>query len=384
MSIDRKQALLMQCMLGSNLKVKKRDKDKILVTCNIATRQGHQYLWGAEKYCMKICHQLAKKYEVHLFQQAENFLNCNDIIVHPHIYNFFSRSKLLEVAFKASMVQPRCILCNAGTGSQALFWTIVAKIIDVPIIMFLHNEPTFIKDTISPEWGMYYVRGQTIMKDKDMLYDFVLDYCDELAFLLPQYIDSKYKDKTYVYLNCIDIPNNVDVESDRKNLLYVGRINTDVKRTQILLDWVKNTEYACKVCGYNYQEDGYLDMNQYQKYKNINFLGYHKNMDNIYRESNVLVIPSLYEGLPTVALEALSYGIPIVGFKECKSMNDIIQDGYNGWLVDNNFSDVMEKVMSIKDMRQIRKNCLNESKKYDINNIMKTIFKSIEDVKCED
>ena len=35
-------------------------------------------------------------------------------------------------------------------------------------------------------------------------------------------------------------------------------------------------------------------------------------------------------------------------------------------------------------MRQIRKNCLNESKKYDINNIMKTIFKSIEDVKCED
>ena len=82
--------------------------------------------------------------------------------------------------------------------------------------------------------------------------------------------------------------------------------------------------------------------------------------------------------------EALSYGIPIVGFKECKSMNDIIQDGYNGWLVDNNFSDVMEKVMSIKDMRQIRKNCLNESKKYDINNIMKTIFKSIEDVKCED
>ena len=187
-----------------------------------------------------------------------------------------------------------------------------------------------------------------------------------------------------MYLNCIDIPNNVDVESDRKNLLYVGRINTDVKRTQILLDWVKNTEYACKVCGYNYQEDGYLDMNQYQKYKNINFLGYHKNMDNIYRESNVLVIPSLYEGLPTVALEALSYGIPIVGFKECKSMNDIIQDGYNGWLVDNNFSDVMEKVMSIKDMRQIRKNCLNESKKYDINNIMKTIFKSIEDVKCED
>ena len=95
-----------------------------------------------------------------------------------------------------------------------------------------------------------------------------------------------------------------------------------------------------------------------------------------------MVVPSKYEGLPTVIIEALSYGVPIVGFKECKVMNYLIKDGYNGWLIDNNFDENMDKIMKI-NKSNMRQNCLDEAKKYDINNIMKKINECIESVDDE-
>ncbi len=32
----------------------------------------------------------------------------------------------------------------------------------------------------------------------------------------------------------------------------------------------------------------------------------------LYRESDVFVLPTLFEGMPTVALEAMSYGLPVI------------------------------------------------------------------------
>jgi glycosyltransferase involved in cell wall biosynthesis len=42
------------------------------------------------------------------------------------------------------------------------------------------------------------------------------------------------------------------------------------------------------------------------------FTGFRKDMENIYSDLNLLVIPSLNEGLPTVLIEALCAGVPVV------------------------------------------------------------------------
>lgn len=365
---------LSQFILGSNCKVQTRNEDTILVTCNIVSREDKDYLWGAEKYAIKICKALSNKYKVHLFQHAKDFLNLNNVTVHTNIDNFFSKDRIKRVAQKVKAVAPKCIFCNAGSGQQALYWTIISKMTNIPIVMFFHNEPQYMLGTITNIWGMDYIKNQKIMQNPQQLYDLVLEKCDILGFLLPQYVDERYKDKSHVFYNCVDLPNFVDIEEERKNILYVGRIDSLIKRTNLLIEAVKNTKYPCYIVGHNYYGQGYIDMKWYEK-TNIHFVGYKKNVEEYYKKAKVLVIPSLIEGLPTVALEALSYGVPVVGFKECKSMNDVIKDGYNGWIVDDNLKEKILEIMSLDEnsMKKIRRNCLDDSKQYSTENIMQRI-----------
>lgn len=369
---------LFQFIHGTQCEVKERIKNRIAITCNIVERENKNYLFGAERYTIKICKELVNLYDVHLFQQLDDNYGIDGLTIHSHTNNFFSKQMITETARRIYELKPNVIFCNAGTGNQALYWIVVSKMTKVPIIIFFHNEPKYIKDTMTIVQGLEFVAKQ-VHGNEQKFYEFVLEQSDKLGFLLDQYIPMEYKNKSYTFYNCIELPQDVDIHTKRNHILYVGRINTDVKRTQLLLDAVSDTNYHTDIVGYSYWDNGYLDMNDYKKYKNIYYHGYSNDVESFYKKANVLVIPSLYEGLPTVALEAFSYGVPVIGYKECKVMKDIIVNGYNGWLVDNDLKSCIDNAMNL-DMVQIRENCIKESMKYDIKRIIKTIIQSIEDI----
>ncbi len=56
-------------------------------------------------------------------------------------------------------------------------------------------------------------------------------------------------------------------------------------------------------------------------------------IDTEYRNAQLFVIPSVYESFGLATAEALSYGLPAVGFSDCPGTNELIQDGVNGVLV---------------------------------------------------
>ena len=68
------------------------------------------------------------------------------------------------------------------------------------------------------------------------------------------------------------------------------------------------------------------------KNKNINFLGKSKNMLDIYKKIDIVVLPSWREGLSKSLLEASSMCIPIIT-TDVPGCNDIIQHKYSGLLV---------------------------------------------------
>ena len=65
----------------------------------------------------------------------------------------------------------------------------------------------------------------------------------------------------------------------------------------------------------------------------IEFLGElsHGRIAELLRETSVLVLPSFIEGLPTVCLEALACGIPVVA-SDTGGTSEIIREGETGYL----------------------------------------------------
>jgi glycosyltransferase involved in cell wall biosynthesis len=76
----------------------------------------------------------------------------------------------------------------------------------------------------------------------------------------------------------------------------------------------------------------------------VRFLGFVVDMDNFYRNIDLFVLTSAWEGCPNVILEAMHQGLPLVAFNN-SSLPEIVIDNYNGFLVKNEDErDLAEKV----------------------------------------
>jgi glycosyltransferase involved in cell wall biosynthesis len=94
------------------------------------------------------------------------------------------------------------------------------------------------------------------------------------------------------------------------------------------------------------------------------FEGIQKNPIQYIINSDCLLLASYYEGLPNVVLEAHSCGIPVIAFNSPGGTAEIIQDGINGWLVeDGNFNVFAELIRSKKylqlDKQKIKKTAVD-------------------------
>lgn len=87
-----------------------------------------------------------------------------------------------------------------------------------------------------------------------------------------------------------------------------------------------NSNFAKRV----HQNVKRLDLCEQIYIPNVNIS--YEQMPNVYAASDLIVIPSHYEGLGLVALEAMSVGIPIIG-TNVSGINEILKDKYNGILI---------------------------------------------------
>lgn len=62
--------------------------------------------------------------------------------------------------------------------------------------------------------------------------------------------------------------------------------------------------------------------------------GVTQNIHKEYEKAAIFVMPSRYEAFGLATAEAMSHGVPVIGFADCPGTNEIIKDGVNGFLVD--------------------------------------------------
>ena len=100
----------------------------------------------------------------------------------------------------------------------------------------------------------------------------------------------------------------------------------------------------------------------------IIFTGFLKNPYKVMKNSNVLLLTSLYEGFSNVILEALSLNLPVVTTNSPGGNKEIIKNGENGFLARvGDPTDIVNKLMQIKK----KKNFKIDVSKFDINLIGK-------------
>ena len=70
--------------------------------------------------------------------------------------------------------------------------------------------------------------------------------------------------------------------------------------------------------------------------RQITLIPQRQEIDEIFESAHLFVIPSLWEGFPNALAEAMSHGLPAVGFEVCPGVSNLINEEDTGWLVPGN------------------------------------------------
>jgi glycosyltransferase involved in cell wall biosynthesis len=82
--------------------------------------------------------------------------------------------------------------------------------------------------------------------------------------------------------------------------------------------------------------------------RNVVFTGYRKDILRIFALCDIIAVPSLFEGMPNIVLEAMALKKPVVG-TDIPEIAELVEDGKNGLLipVKNNSKVIAEKIITL-------------------------------------
>ena len=185
--------------------------------------------------------------------------------------------------------------------------------------------------------------------------------------------------------NGITIPEQSQViKTPKRYLLFFGRIDK-VKMPHLAILLSKKTGIPLKICGRIYDTEYFSkDIKPFVDGKNIEFMGeipYKKLFELLRNALGITYFGNYYDPLPTVLLESISYGVPIIGFNLSKlsGFHDIVKNGENGLVLDKNLErGNIENLLYSFDRIKIYNNTRNEwSWESVIHNYYQKIFNTI-------
>jgi len=146
----------------------------------------------------------------------------------------------------------------------------------------------------------------------------------------------------------------------KKIILGVGR-HSYVKGLDRLINayaQIENTNWTLQIAG-NYGPHT-KELNRIINEKGLNdkveLLGPIKDIDKIYSQAQIFVLPSRSEGFPNALIEAMGFGLACISFDVVAGPSDIISNGNNGILVpDGDVIKLKENLILLMDNDEVRK-----------------------------
>lgn len=306
---------------------------------------------------------------VHIVVDMINYLSINGINCNI-VYNFSNGYDeiLLFNPIKIDNLKKYKFDCIASTLYYSTYLCKeISKKYNVPLLYFAQGyEPYF-------ENGADYGVAELSYKLADKI------------LTISNYLKDRYKDMFNVNSVVINNGINYDLLFRKNNNKKVKTItislrNNALKGDFILMDLVKKITERYNNLEINilYSNDNIIFPFNNNKTISINkFLGpfTRKQIAEIFQKSDVFIDASLTEGFGLMALEAMTAGnIPIVS--NSGGVNEYIQNGVNGFLVDNvnniyAYIDALDKIMGDEKLfEKMKKDCENMTSNYDYDKLI--------------
>lgn len=142
----------------------------------------------------------------------------------------------------------------------------------------------------------------------------------------------------------------------RKNIIACGRIEPQKGYDKLIRAFAKVADeypswdvdiYGQGKQGSNYPEELFRLVNDLHLSERIHFFGYRKDLDNAMREHSIFCLSSQFEGFPNVLSEAMAAGCACVSFDIVTGPREIIVDGLDGMIVEDQNTDALAEGLEI-------------------------------------
>lgn len=162
----------------------------------------------------------------------------------------------------------------------------------------------------------------------------------------------------------LDVPINLDIRNREKTIVCVARLDRKVKRQHHIIEAFsklkdKYPDWRVKFYGgnpypYNYIQELERLIQSNNLENKVEFMGIRNNILEQIKHDAIFVLPSIGEGFPVALGEAMSAGLPVIGYEDCSGVNDLIENGINGLLCKNSIDGLamaMDTLMGSEELR---------------------------------
>ena len=310
---------------------------------------AHMGIGGSERVCVNLANEWAKKHEVHIVVlNLDNDVNTHLLDERVSVHQLgVSRLRYaaLPMLRYISKNKPEFMFIFGMEMAVILNKLKKLRLTDIKMVVRVLNNVNISlakEDHVSPVVENYLKKSQIVMRDMDA----VVSQCKAMGEML---IESGVvsRDRLRVIYNPVSANLIEKVEAIRREkkadrnikiITFIGRIDPQKQPDHLIRAFEKINksipEAKLRLVG-----DGNLTQ-QTKKLvadlklsENVIFDGVRKDMENVYADTDVVILTSAYEGMPNALIEAIGCGIPVVSYDCPIGPAEIVEDGVNGFLI---------------------------------------------------
>ena len=148
------------------------------------------------------------------------------------------------------------------------------------------------------------------------------------------------------------------IQNDEYVLLSVGEMTANKNHELVLraLKKLNNKKIKYLLCGHGEEEKKLKNLvTDLQLNDQVLFLGYRKDVFEIYRIADIFVFPSIREGMPVALMEAMASNLPVI-CSNIRGNRELIKNDFGGRLIERHNID--DYARAIADLAGDREKCL--------------------------